>query len=69
VVGTALLEHIFGIVGSQPRSLTTRTNNPARWLYERQGFVVTQEKTNRIFERRTGAKGRILMVRRPTSAT
>jgi ribosomal protein S18 acetylase RimI-like enzyme len=68
-VGTALLEHIIGIVGSQPLSLTTRTNNPARRLYERHGFVVTQEKTNRIFERHTGAKGRILMVRPPASAT
>lgn len=67
-IGTGLLEHIIGTVGSQPLSLTTRTNNPARRLYERHGFVLTQEKTNRIFERRTGAKGRILMVRPPSSA-
>lgn len=67
-VGTRLLEHVFGLVGSQPLSLTTRTDNPARRLYERHGFVVTEEKTSRYFERRTGAKGRVLMVRPPSSA-
>jgi ribosomal protein S18 acetylase RimI-like enzyme len=67
-VGTRLLEHVIRVAGSEPLSLTTRTNNPARRLYERHGFVVTQEKTNRHFERRTGATGRILMVRPPTGS-
>lgn len=67
-VGTRLLEHIIALAGSQPLSLTTRTNNPARRLYQRHGFVVTEEKTNRTFERRTGAKGRILMVRPASDA-
>ena len=62
-VGTTLLDHIIGRVGSQSLALTTRTDNPARRLYERHGFVVTREKTHRSFERRTGAAGRILMVR------
>ena len=65
-VGSRLLEHVIATVGSQPLSLTTRSNNPARRLYERHGFVVAQEKTNSSFERRTGAKGRILMVRPPS---
>ena len=67
-VGTRLLEHIIDTVGSQQLSLTTRTNNPARHLYERHGFVVTEEKTHPAFEQRTGAKGRILMVRAPSAA-
>lgn len=62
-VGTGLLEHIIELVGSRQLSLTTRSNNPARRLYERHGFVLTAEKTHRRFERCTGAKGRILMVR------
>lgn len=62
-IGTGLLEHIIELVGSSPLSLTTRSNNPARRLYERHGFVVAGEKTHRAFERRTGARGRILMVR------
>ena len=62
-VGTMLLEHIIERVAGQPLSLTTRTDNPARHLYERHGFVVTDEKHHRLFERRTGATGRILMVR------
>jgi ribosomal protein S18 acetylase RimI-like enzyme len=62
-VGSALLEHVIGAIGGQTLSLTTRTDNPARRLYERHGFTVRAEKLHRAFERRTGATGRILMVR------
>lgn len=62
-VGTALLHHVIDDVGDRPLSLTTRSDNPARHLYERHGFTVRAEKTHRAFERRTGSKGRILMVR------
>jgi ribosomal protein S18 acetylase RimI-like enzyme len=69
-VGTALLGHILERVGARPLSLTTRSDNPARRLYERHGFGIAAEKTHRAFERRTGAKGRILMVRpAPPSVT
>lgn len=62
-VGTLLLEHVIAAAAGRPLSLTTRSDNPARHLYERHGFTVTAEKTHRSFERRTGARGRILMVR------
>jgi ribosomal protein S18 acetylase RimI-like enzyme len=62
-VGTLLLAHVLGAVGDRSVSLTTRSDNPARRLYERHGFTVRAEKRNRAFERRTGAAGRILMVR------
>lgn len=62
-VGTALLAHVIESVGDHQLSLTTRSNNPARRLYERHGFVVRAERTHPAFERRTGARGRILMVR------
>ena len=62
-IGTTLLEHVIDTVDGRALSLTTRTDNPARHLYERHGFVVEAEKAHRAFERRTGASGRILMVR------
>ena len=62
-VGTALLTHMIEAFGSRPISLTTRTDNPARRLYARHGFTVQAEKMHRAFERRTGAAGRVLMVR------
>jgi ribosomal protein S18 acetylase RimI-like enzyme len=68
-VGTRLLEHVIDAVGRRSLSLTTRSDNPARRLYERHGFVVKAEKTHRAFERRTGAAGRILMVRSGGEAT
>jgi ribosomal protein S18 acetylase RimI-like enzyme len=65
-VGSALLEHVIEMAGDRPISLTTRSDNPARRLYERHGFVVGSQKNHRIFEARTGAPGRILMVRDST---
>jgi ribosomal protein S18 acetylase RimI-like enzyme len=41
--------------------LTTETNNPARRLYERSGFVVVRSATDAVYERMTGAPGRVLM--------
>jgi len=63
-IGSTLLEHVIAAAGDRSLSLTTRSDNPARRLYERHGFTVTAEKSHRFFERRTGAKGRILMERR-----
>lgn len=62
-VGTMLLEHVIDAADGRSLSLTTRSNNPARRLYERHGFRVEAEKFHRRFEQRTGAPGRILMVR------
>jgi ribosomal protein S18 acetylase RimI-like enzyme len=44
-------------------SLTTATDNPARRLYERNGYGVAGERTNARYERITGSAGRILMVK------
>jgi ribosomal protein S18 acetylase RimI-like enzyme len=63
-IGTALLDHVVHAHGDRPISLTTRSDNPARRLYERHGFTVVEQKDHRAFERRTGAAGRVLMVRR-----
>lgn len=62
-IGSALLRHVIDSVGHRSLSLTTRSDNPARRLYERHGFSVASEKSHRSYERRTGNKGRILMVR------
>jgi len=45
-------------------SLHTTTANPARRLYERHGFVVTQTAVDRRYEAYTGIAGRLLMERR-----
>lgn len=68
-VGSLLLEHVIRAEGGRTLSLTTRTDNPAQRLYERHGFTVTAEKTHRAFEKRTGAAGRVLMVRPASRAT
>jgi len=44
-------------------SLTTATDNPARRLYERNGYRVAGQRTNARYERITGSAGRILMVK------
>ena len=62
-IGSVLLADVIASVGDRALSLTTRSDNPARHLYERHGFTVQAEKTHRAYERRTGSRGRILMVR------
>ena len=44
-------------------SLTTATNNPARGLYERNGYRLVDQKTDARYERITGSEGRVLMVK------
>ena len=51
-----------------PKSLTkhllvTTVINPARHLYERQGFEVVETRTDDVYERMTGIPGRNLMVK------
>jgi putative acetyltransferase len=55
-VGTLLLEHVIEATDGRSLSLTTRSNNPARRLYERHGFTVQAEKSHRAFERRTARR-------------
>jgi ribosomal protein S18 acetylase RimI-like enzyme len=62
-----LLTHVIESAAGRQLSLTTRSDNPARRLYERHGFVVRNERTHHAFERRTGSPGRILMVRPATA--
>lgn len=49
-VGSALLSHLIGMVkGEVPAIvLTVRNDNPAKKLYERSGFIVVEEVTNRV---------------------
>ena len=44
-------------------SLVTTVVNPARHLYERQGFKVVETRTDAEYERMTGIPGRNLMVK------
>lgn len=65
-IGGALLdeaERMARSTGAQTMSLTTTTSNPARRLYERKGFRVVEERTDAEFERVSGVRGRILMVK------
>jgi ribosomal protein S18 acetylase RimI-like enzyme len=56
--------------GHNVLALTTRTNNPARRLYQRLGYTTVATRTNRRYERYSGAEGRILMVKKlPDSST
>jgi ribosomal protein S18 acetylase RimI-like enzyme len=64
-IGGLLLERAEECARANGRTtiaLTTRTNNPARRLYERRGYQVVKERTNPSYCRHTGADGRILMV-------
>jgi ribosomal protein S18 acetylase RimI-like enzyme len=63
-VGGALLARVMERARVQARavvSLTTAIDNPARHLYERNGFRVVEEKRNARYERLTGSPGHVLM--------
>lgn len=65
-VGAALLQQAEAearIQSSTQLSLTTATNNPARRLYEREGFRLVETRTDPEFEHATGVAGRVLMVK------
>jgi ribosomal protein S18 acetylase RimI-like enzyme len=65
-IGAALLEHAEAEarqLGYKKMSLQTTTINPARRLYERQGFSVMETRTDASYERMTGISGRHLMVK------
>lgn len=49
--------------GCSTMSLVTTVINPARHLYERQGFKVVETRTDDVYERMTGIPGRNLMVK------
>jgi ribosomal protein S18 acetylase RimI-like enzyme len=50
--------------GRRTLALTTRTNNPARALYERLGYQTIATRTNKRYLRYSGAEGRVLMVKK-----
>jgi ribosomal protein S18 acetylase RimI-like enzyme len=65
-IGSVLIARADEVARMHGRScigLTTRTNNPARRLYERLGYVVVRTKNSRLYERFTGAEGRVLMTK------
>ena len=65
-VGGLLLAEVEQRAGEQgaPRvSLTTAVENPARRLYERNGYRVTAERRDPRYERMSGSAGRVLMVK------
>jgi ribosomal protein S18 acetylase RimI-like enzyme len=57
-------QHEAQRLGITNMSLHTTTANPARHLYERHGFVVTQTAVDRRYEAYTGIAGQLLMERR-----
>lgn len=65
-IGGFLLARVdeHAIARSAPHiSLTTATDNPARGLYERNGYRIVAERTNARYERLTGSAGRLLLVK------
>ncbi len=65
-IGGRLLRHAEDLArrdGSSRMCLETGITNPARWLYERHGYRLTETKVNAQYERMTGSPGRILMVK------
>ncbi len=65
-VGALLLRRVDDYAAEQRAahiSLTTAIENPARRLYERNGYRVTGQKTDPRYERITGSAGRVLMVK------
>lgn len=70
-IGAALMaeaEHAARAKHASVMSLTTATNNPARRLYERCGFVVTATRTDLDYSAVTGVEGRVLMLKQLESA-
>ena len=70
-IGCALLEAAVAYARNERAahvSLTTGSTNPARRLYERQGFEVVRERTSRRYARLTGIPGRLLMLKDLESA-
>ncbi|MEX2245622.1 MAG: GNAT family N-acetyltransferase [Dehalococcoidia bacterium] len=68
-IGGALLAHAEAEArraGVRRMSLTTTITNPARRLYERNGYRVAGTKTDAEYERITGVPGRVLMVKELT---
>jgi len=68
-IGGALLDYAEAEARERSHtqmSLTTTTINPARRLYERHGFGVTQTLTDADYERYTGIEGRHLMIKELT---
>jgi len=65
-IGALLLARVDEYAISQHAehvSLTTATDNPARGLYERNGYRLVDQKTDARYERLTGSEGRVLMVK------
>ncbi|MBE0611493.1 MAG: GNAT family N-acetyltransferase [Dehalococcoidia bacterium] len=65
-IGAALMaeaERQARVAGARVLSLTTTTSNPARHLYERSGFRVTETREDPAFHDLTGVAGHILMVK------
>lgn len=65
-IGAALMaeaERQARAAGAPSMSLTTTTSNPARHLYERSGFRVTESREDPAFHALTGVAGHILMVK------
>lgn len=50
-------------LGYRQIALHTLTNNPARHLYERQGFRTVEVRSDVRYERLTGVQGNVLMVK------
>jgi len=65
-IGGRLLQHAEELAhsnGSSVMCVETGITNPARRLYERQGYRVVATKADLGYERMTGSPGRILMVK------
>jgi ribosomal protein S18 acetylase RimI-like enzyme len=65
-IGGVLLRHgeeLARRVGTPRMCLETGVTNPARRLYERNGYRVVATKTDTRYERMTGSPGRVLMTK------
>ena len=65
-IGRILLDHVEARArkeGAEHVSLTTASDNPARRLYQRNGYAVAAEKADARYQRLTGSPGRVLMVK------